>query len=171
MLRAYIQYTIHLSPFYHYRTRYTGHSMARNTTPRPDRYRVRPVTPPIPARSGRLSHPAPLSTGIRVIPVTVIAKKALAKIVPAGPSRCCQGWHGSCYSIAQPGTPAKSMPTRESRFGGVGTDLACVIPVTQPLLTKRNPARLPGSCRVMRRAITVTLLKRARTGLPLNRTE
>ncbi|NBV77993.1 hypothetical protein EBR66_07545 [bacterium] len=70
-----------------------------------------PVTPPITARSARLAHRARLARPIRVIPVTVIAKKTLAKIVPAGPSRFVKGWHGSCYSIAQKREHAKSMPT------------------------------------------------------------
>jgi hypothetical protein len=60
------------------------------------------------------------------------------------------------------------MPTHPSRFGGVGMVLAPVIQITDHLLTKRNPARLPGSYRVLRRAITVAQLKRARSELPLN---
>lgn len=36
------------------------HSMARNTTPRPDRYRVIPVTSPIAARSCSITHRPPL---------------------------------------------------------------------------------------------------------------
>ena len=73
-------------------------------------------------------------------------EKTLARSVPAGPSRCCQGWHGSCYSIAQRRRHAKSMPTLARRFGGVGTIPARaqdVIPITQSLLTKENRGSTP----------------------------